>query len=317
LTNNNWFSKSILYWDEIQTIVPDSYSWEPERLMPFTRNLIKSGLITQAFPYDCNINYDLLREKMLEIINSKAFEIDKKRENFELGNYDFIHKDKFVYEIFDDLIMLKLAKEKEHSGWYYVELETTRILMWLLATVMGYKTNSNPSTDQGYYFSNVFYENFEGYEKQQVRKIIVEDLLPFPTNPNFENLSKFKNKNRGKLTKFRQEVESLIDVAAEIEDSEKRVQKGIELAEKLKAEKEELVAKLEESKTGKVLKSMVGGAIITSGTMWYLETITPLLGGTAGAVVAGTKAYLDNPIKDKKLEYIALLDKEIKEKARS
>lgn len=308
LAENDWFTKAILYSDEVNIIIPDSFAWNPNSIRPFTRELVKSEIVKQAIPYNYNINFEALENTLLKIVQSEEFEIDNKRANLSLGNFDKIHDDKFANEIFLKLYDLGLA-HGTGSKWHAVETTTSRILMWLLATAISTLNNWNPSTDENFYFSNRFYKNFKGYKKEQLRQTILNEVLPIPKNPDYKKLHRFKISNIEKLGLFRDELEKTIQLISKIEDNEERVSQAQILKDNLKEQVEELTAKLNESKLGEVVKSIFGTAVITGGSMWYFDTITPIVGGTISGTLAGIKTYRTNPIEGESLEYVALLNR--------
>jgi hypothetical protein len=51
-----WFSRLLLYWDDVATIVPEDWIYAPERLGPYTQELVQRNLVIQAFPNYADIH---------------------------------------------------------------------------------------------------------------------------------------------------------------------------------------------------------------------------------------------------------------------
>lgn len=47
---NEWFARTILYWDEIGAIVPYQYLDNPDELGPYMQGLVREGLVKQIQP---------------------------------------------------------------------------------------------------------------------------------------------------------------------------------------------------------------------------------------------------------------------------
>lgn len=50
--NTKWLTSSLLYWDEVASIVPTDYFHQPELHDPFMLELVKANLVRQLPPLD-------------------------------------------------------------------------------------------------------------------------------------------------------------------------------------------------------------------------------------------------------------------------
>jgi hypothetical protein len=49
---NEWFTRVLLYWDEVGSIVPSEYIYRPESLGTYMRELVQAQLVRQVLPGD-------------------------------------------------------------------------------------------------------------------------------------------------------------------------------------------------------------------------------------------------------------------------
>ncbi|HHT9131146.1 MAG TPA: hypothetical protein ACFYED_01530 [Candidatus Tripitaka californicus] len=66
---NEWFTRVLLYWDEIGSIVPSEYIYRPEALGNYMIELLQSGLVRQVFPGDYTHKIPKFEEAFLELID--------------------------------------------------------------------------------------------------------------------------------------------------------------------------------------------------------------------------------------------------------
>lgn len=62
---NEWFTRVLLYWDEIGSIVPSEYIYRTEVLGNYMIELLQSGLARQAFPVITRIRFLNLKKLSL------------------------------------------------------------------------------------------------------------------------------------------------------------------------------------------------------------------------------------------------------------
>jgi hypothetical protein len=47
---SSWFTRVLLYWDQVSSIVPSEYIYHPEQLDPYMHELVTAGLVQQIIP---------------------------------------------------------------------------------------------------------------------------------------------------------------------------------------------------------------------------------------------------------------------------
>jgi hypothetical protein len=93
LPESAWFSRAVLYWDSVATIVPDQWIADPDKLEPYTRELVQLGVVTQLLPSYA----DLVRLGIRftgYITHVEPDELAKRRRHFAAGVTELIHSDK-------------------------------------------------------------------------------------------------------------------------------------------------------------------------------------------------------------------------------
>ena len=123
--------------------------------------------------------------------------------------------------------------------------------MTFLATVIGNKLKYQPVTDQfrGSFSRNYQKgENFEIYKTQKKRELILKELIPYPENFDLKKLRRFKDNHLDLLERFRNKTEQIVlNPSAEIDSPFFQ-----ESLRELKFRKEELSARMNESRLGPI-----------------------------------------------------------------
>lgn len=207
LPKSNWMIRTLLYWDEIGSIVPISYSREPKKLEPFMRELVAANLVKQIFPSDYIHNISDYDDAFLDMIDSSTYrQIISSRHN-EKYNYIKIHIGK-LGKIGSELVKRRLAKRIDYE-WYYVDTNIGHMFMTYLATLIGGVSGYNPITD-----NRVVMDNFINTDLNQMeysRTKILSNILPGPTEINsVDELYNFKGKYQNELIRFRNKIETII-----------------------------------------------------------------------------------------------------------
>lgn len=318
LPQSDWTIRTLLYYDNLGTIVPQEYFYNPERhYNPHMLELVKNELVIPIDPIKALDNPWEITKPLIEYIQQPEFNIDSKRKSFGLKNFSKvhvekfiprgakIHSDKFDGEIFYQLERLGLAKRDNYS-WYIVEYHTASLLMTYLATVISSKLNLRPITDE----IKIREQNDEVYNKK--RETILRELIPFPTDLNLDKLHRFKDKQKELLLSFRNKVEQIV-----LDES---IEEGTALfknkVEELKLRKSELTAKMNESKLGSIIFGSICGIIGAIQGLATAETPGAIIGGLPGfasAIYSAIKIEKAEDIFDQSgMKYLALADKRLR-----
>ena len=166
LPNSAWSIRAILYYENIGSIIPEQYFYEPEHFEPFMREALRNELIEFINPIDALDNPVHVSDVFLTYLTNTPRIIDRRRENFACNNKARIHSGKFANENsrtrihagkFDTNILLELTNMglavEGDDNWYYVENQTANELMTYLASVVANNINYIPATDRMDYHS--------------------------------------------------------------------------------------------------------------------------------------------------------------------
>lgn len=325
LPNSAWTIRAILYYNNIGSIIPSQYLYEPEHFEPFMRDALQNELIELINPIDALDNPGNVSEVFLTYLANNPQIIDRRREDFPYKNTARIHYGKFANKNsktrihagkFDTNILLELTKmglaAEVDDNWYYVENLTANELMTYLVSVIASNINYIPATDSMDYhsFKSTYINNqdMELHIRQYKRDLILKELIPYPEEIELDNLRRFKDQHHDLLNRFNDRVE-LITLNPSITPESQLFQVTLE---NMKAEKEELSAKMNESRLGNIVFGSICGTI--SAAITFLQE--PALGaGLAliNAIHAARQIERPENIHDQTgLKYLALVDKRLR-----
>lgn len=322
----DWTARTLLYYDNVGSIVPQSYFYHPENYDPFMREMVRNELVIPINPLEVLSNPWEISRPFMDYINSQDIKIEQRRKSFRQGNFGRLNKDKFLSngpkihadkfdaEIFYQLEQAGLAI-RQNSDWYIVEEKTSNELMTFLASVVGARIKYRPTTDVlKRRFSTVGKrKDFENIKREQnKREHILNELIPFPEQIDLKKLRAFKDKHKKLLKTFKNKVETIV-----LNDSIKENTPLFnETIKELQLRKEELSAKMNESKVGKVYYGTICGISGAAFGLAAANSIGAVIGGLPGfanAVYSALQIEKAEDIFDQSgLKYLALIDKKIK-----
>jgi hypothetical protein len=318
IPRTDWTLRTLLYYDNIGSIVPQEYFYDPERNYDeFMLEMVRSELVTPINPLDVLDNPWESTRPFLELIENNRKKLENAQVRFVTGQRGNIHRekfgkanihaDKFDQEIFYGLEQLGLA-ERADGNWYSVERKTANNLMSFLATLISAKTNRLPTTD----YVRPVYSRSSFKKIQNKRETILTSLIPFPQEIDLNKLLKFKAKHSDLLASFRTKVELIALDPNIIEGTPLFHQHLTELLQR----KEELSIKMNESKFKSVLFGTVGGLIGAYQGIATASTTSAILGGLPGFANAVYSALqierAENVLDQSGLKYLALADKRLR-----
>ncbi|MNJ92214.1 hypothetical protein D3C87_98800 [compost metagenome] len=314
LPKTGWTMRTLLYYDNIGSIVPQQYFYHPEENFdPFMLELVRQQLVSPIDPIEILDNPQSITAPFMELINRNISKLRANQRAFsKAGRNDLdpsnfvdtkIHFDKFDYEIFGNLMELGLA-ERAGGQWYSVERNTANHLMKFLATVISSKTNRLPVTD---HIRSFTYSKTD-QKVQQKRETILKTLIPYPETFELNDLFRFKERHAGLANNFRNRVEQIV--------LDPNIMEGTALFHYKMAEmidcKEELVARMKETGSfeniffGSVLGLISGGASLLDPNAF---SVVGALAGFGQAVYSALRRErAENVIDQSGLKYLALAD---------
>jgi len=129
-----WWTRVMLYWDHVGTIVPDAYIRRPELHNPYTLELIRAELLYQVLPQDAGHSLGRRFERYLQLLSDQ--EINRRRSDFRAGRVARVHSDKWLTYMggLQQVRHLGLADHSiGSSNWIHVEVTTAGEFMAALA----------------------------------------------------------------------------------------------------------------------------------------------------------------------------------------
>lgn len=329
IPRTDWTVRSLLYYNQVGSIVPQNYFYEPNRYDHFMREMVQNELVVPINPIEVLERPWEISESFIEYINSSDFKLRQRQKRFrkeKIGRINQekfdgprIHSEKFDKEIYYQLEQAGLA-EREDYHWFKVEQTTANDLMSFLASVINGKLDYLPTTDKQVRKAPFITNKKKVYKtkrKENVRReIILKELIPFPEQIDLNQLRRFKNKHNDLLNKFKNKVE-LIALNHDLNEESELFR---ETLKELGYRKEELSAKMNESKFEDLIFGTVcgvTGAVIglastgsTSGTLVGSLTALPSF---ANAIHSALKIERVDNIPDQSgMKYLALVDKKIR-----
>ncbi len=329
LPDTEWTIRTLLYYDNVSAIVPTQYFHEPERYEPFMREAVQNELITPVNPMNVldnpwevsrmfdeylNQNKSILKRRRLPIQRNGISHIHEGKYSFR-ENGIHMHADKLNDGVFYNLIQMGLAEQID-DYWYGVEPKTAYELMTFLTSVVACKIDYQPVTDRitGKCFSTIYAQNkdIELRTRQYKRDLILKEMIPYPKQIDLTHLRRFKDRHHDLLTAFSNKVEQIALNPTITPESPLFTM----VLDEMKAAKEELSARMNESHLGDIVFGTICGTIAAG--LGFLAS--PVLGAIPGLLNAIYSACrIERPestIDQTGLKYLALVDKRLRRKSR-
>ena len=250
---SEWFTRMLLYWDQVGSIIPSDYISDPEKLDSYTLELVRAGLVVQVIPAEHSWKIRNLKQTFINYIHGlKAPVLAKRRKLFENRMFHMVHMEK-LDGITDGLIELGLAQHGNYP-WVYLEKTTAEEFMaYLAATLCGIDAiDAMPVTDAEINLKTVITSNLEEAKVEgkiaTLRYEVLEDIFPAPLQGlSVVELERFKSKHADLLKSFRLYVEDELVRIASISDPELRERSKLLVKERMKEDIAQITARLRES----------------------------------------------------------------------
>ena len=227
--NNDWFTRALLYWDAVGTIVPHAPPDEVRQILgEHTCGLIDAGLVEPIRARDA-IAVPRFDEAFIEMMEAdpqvpRSGQSAAPRKTFQL------HMTKPGGELTEYLRRRGLLERRPGSAWLDVEEHTADMLMAYLACTIGatHLVQMTPITDRAESLAVLTGEsaasNPPGVAVSTVEMTVLEGLLPAPAGgASPTELARFKEEHGDMLRRFRREIESFaIDATALAPDLRQR-----------------------------------------------------------------------------------------------
>jgi hypothetical protein len=322
---DDWLRNALLYWDEVSSIVPESWDGYAIELSPDIHYLKGEGQFRPISPDTLfRENGETIKHfesEFFEIIESKSFmsilEQNKfdytriHREKMSDSYFSRVHRDKLTSNISDKLEDLHLINKYQSNGkWLYFENNTALLYMSLLAKYLA--DIDSESTIIG--TDNEVYENFnfKSVDKKEGFPVVsfnLNNILPTPKdNVPFEKIIDFKRKRKDNLLHFRKTLSDFQTQIAKSTCNSELKNTAINFQETLSNGVKDLGVVLSDAKIDYGLKSVKSllnikspTVLATIGTFTFLSIPLPLQIGIISLVGTFelTANYIENRNKDR------------------
>lgn len=307
MPQSNWTAISILYWDSVGAIIPNLYKDHPNRLERNMRELVENELVRQVFPYEYVYQIPNFDQAFIELTEALDFDLKTRQRAFGQGITSLLHVQKFSDRLLNELVEKRLA-QRVNWEWYMVEQYTARMFMTYLATVISKADGLTPATDSTRNMDMRLSTSRFPYYRLATRNQFINDLIPYPVIANPLELRHFKDRHGGQLKTFRNRLEQIIVEVTAIHEKEPRQRLYHLKLQEINQQREEIYARLVESRLGKITFGTVFG-LIAAGI--GLHAGDPLLGsfGFGNAVYSAFQGYNRRDILNNDFAYLALIDR--------
>ena len=308
---NEWFSRVLLYWDEVGSIVPSEYQQDRKRLGSYMKELTDSGLVKEVVPADYTGSIPNFKNIFLDLIDHNDYIGKQKGIALERHETTQIHIEKMIGNGLAEGLKDRGLACPEKYPWWEVERLTANLFMGYLASVLGKLDDlrMDPMTDHTDALS-VFSktpQNILNVDSliDQLRMSIVEKILPSPSQDiPVKELIEFKQSHSAILSRFRRHIEAfLIDLSPITEENKRNERIRLFKVEAME-EMNEIKAKMYEKKWSRIVFGGVCGIIAAAipGAL-SIATETPLLATAAlpGLVSATYSAFSGRPDRQKEI----------------
>lgn len=224
-----WFTRVLLYWDEVATIVPSGYIYEPQELGEYTLGLVQEELVRQVFPESTDL--EDLRDRFVEHVSRlSSKEIRKRKKALKREDTSRIHQNKMMDKL-GDVLERQFGLAIGLSGdWWEVESKTATDYMAALALRLGEIYSEKPEsplvpiTDQKHNLASML-DGFKPRERRgglrfqgeaeygELREAVLPRLLPGPDHRlEPREIRAFQSRHGDLLPAFRREVERRLEL---------------------------------------------------------------------------------------------------------
>jgi hypothetical protein len=323
-----WFTRSLLYWDQVGTIVPERWLGAPEELGDYTLELVRRGLVRQVFPQEASRGLEgELREWLASLSRN---DLRRRRARLKAGEATSVHVDKWIAYAggIKHVIDVGLAEGRQRQEWLKMEQTTANEFMAALALRLCHPDGELPRDSECTWVPatddpTAFRILLTGLKRAkptsptnqevelrvrgelracEVRTSILARALPVPIEPvSVEKIERFREKHGDRLPKCRRQIEALIDESLEMDEARRQrvVDRTVEEVADLTGEVE---AYLREAGIRRLTRSPL---------VRMLKVVPFLAGPVSGAVEAAQALETAGGLKSEALAYLALARAEL------
>jgi hypothetical protein len=271
---DEWFTRVLLYWDKVGSIVPAPYALQPRRLSPYMQDLLAAELVMPVVPEQHAGPLYGPMERFLQFVDEERSQEGTKplgwhpasRGAAETGTVFQIHRGKLGDLVAEGLLERGLARRVEGADWYEVESRTAAHFMAYLAATLGARVAMDPITDSAADLASFLAlpgaPGTPAALLEEMRTSVLEAALPAPAHRvRVSDLAEFRERHGHLLAKFRREIENrLVDLAL-VQEEWARSKKLALYKEELEEGSREIRARMQESRWRNIVFGTVCGLI--------------------------------------------------------
>lgn len=229
--NNPWFTRTLLYWDEVGAIVPSEYLENPARLGVYMVGLVREQLVTQVIP-------GMHIWKVPRFAAAFLDHLDRRGQPSPGAQQDWVkvHMEK-LQDLAEALCTRGLASKdtsSQYSPWYMIQPQIADEFMAYLAAVLGQIDDQDalvPVTDRQAHLNAFRDQAPSAGRRAPVRELVLRGLLPSPLDAvDPPRLAEFKARHGNELRDFRREIEGRVSEWSLVENDADRalvVEEGV------------------------------------------------------------------------------------------
>ena len=284
-----WFTRVLLYWDSVGTIMPGGLENDPRYVTRRMVELRSEGMLEDVSPAFAVDAIPAFGEAFLQHIDHDLEIQDRRRRPVEDLSHTQVHVfklGKLAEELIERDLAKRVARQDSWELWLDVEQRTADLFMAYLAAVLGALEDNpmDPVTDRVEAMGALTgMDSATGTTLKRARELrlgVLDVLLPGPPpTVSAAELREFKGDHGDQLAAFRDAVDEELMKAASFSDEDARKEQAGIAARRLVRERDELVKLMEGRRWSGIIFGSVAGLAVAGSAV----AAPFVVGGGAGA----------------------------------
>lgn len=275
---SSWFTRVLLYWDGVASVVPRQLSDRDGELTHYMMDLMKANLIRQVWPHHAQwANQDGFDDQFLAMLDASGLP-----ESNETRRWTRMHQEKASDYLFQQITERRLAHWDPGTVWCTMEERTAGLYMaYLVGSICRVEDGLVPVTDVGDRLARLARPAVNTKSRlDELVSVTIRDVLPVPpAEVPLDELSRFKAENSELLRNLRIHLNGKLADLVLIADETVRAAKVAEARREL----DESIKRLAETIKRRRWPVVLGGAAALA---------SPALGIATAAVTGGAALAL-------------------------